>query len=124
MENREIKFMAWDKEKQVILTDPLCPPGHLNILLRNDSDVYVWMQFTGLKDKNGKEVYVDFIYEDGWGILWLILDIGLYKCALCYRIKSLKTGKIFPMNSESVETFSYKGNIYENPELINKTRDI
>ncbi len=128
--SREIKFRAWGRwgdwnedetEREFIMVDgdslsfeefePLCD------LLKDKENECYYMQYIGLKDKNGKKVYVDFIYEDSDGRLWQILDIGFCESIWCYRMKSSITGKIYPMD-KSVERFWYKGNIYENPELL------
>lgn len=60
---REIKFRAWHKENksmfyfdpQVLKRDPY-QGAHLAALMCGDHGD-VLMQFTGLKDKNGKEIY-------------------------------------------------------------------
>jgi len=57
---REIKFRAWDKEKKVMLfmSDGSFSNHRIWWLETNDcQDRYILMQFTGLKDKNGKEIY-------------------------------------------------------------------
>jgi hypothetical protein len=50
----EIRFRAWDKiNKQYI------PHKLLSVCLKNigNSNQFIYEQYTGLKDKNGKEIY-------------------------------------------------------------------
>lgn len=52
---REIKFRAWNG---AYISEPFDP--------RNDEDhpsgeEIIWLQYTGLKDKNGKEIYAGYI---------------------------------------------------------------
>ncbi len=52
--NREIKFRAWDRIDY--MSKPFTVNDLQNNRIRFTSDCYV-MQFTGLHDKNGKEIY-------------------------------------------------------------------
>lgn len=58
---REIKFRAWDSEKQCYIK----PVEHPQLVLRLSGKLtegsttpdYILEQYAGLKDKNGKEIY-------------------------------------------------------------------
>ena len=117
---REIKFRAWDKENKKIIDD-ITPStvefyGSLNKCFQNTT----LMQYTGLKDKNGKEIYEgDFIAcdkaKDGFQHIsqinfgWSQEDIyGLH----------WDSGQPIRTVDYVGERYSVIGNIYENPELL------
>ena len=92
-------------------------PGIGNIPSEYDMDNIELMQYTGLKDKNGKEIYEGDILE-------LVSTIGINRGKVIVELKEYQgdRGKEFgyqfysylPNNAEVV------GNIYENPELLEK----
>jgi hypothetical protein len=106
---REIKFRAWDKQRNCFIGQAdfgsmVFPVDGGNKTTKlNTSDSLELMQYTGLKDKNGKEIYegdiVKRFYEDGEPIG--LLEIKIPDC--------------FYGERKEMEII---GNIYENPELL------
>lgn len=120
---REIKFRAWDKERGIMKVPYFHEFEDINIQFEDDE--LAFMQYTGLKDKNGVEIYESDILgevSDDWGNCVVEYHNGLL-CA-----KSIKYGTYRPMNSEGTATpyraiqhyegFEVIGNMYENLELL------
>ena len=124
--NREIKFRAWLKEKKIMGEVLGIDILHKEIFFSNeDVDCYEHtdfkdielMQYTGLKDKNNKEVYEGDIVKlranHGIGIIKYSDEWGAF---VVEYIKPRPLA-VLGMNyyKEDIEIL---GNIYENPELL------
>jgi hypothetical protein len=75
------------------------------------------LQYTGLKDKNGKEIYEGDIYRQTWNGETIIGKI-IYGNMARYWIEPYENYTI----GEIKITGEVIGNIYENPELLSKVK--
>ena len=127
-EVREIKFRAWNKEHSImfgvdeIRRDYLSEDARQIAFIRNDCDL---MQYTGLRDKNGKEIYEGDITNHGiirFGDNYMTETIGFYleDIEWCNRggKKHHDTHTLFANTTK----FEVIGNIYENPELVERQK--
>ena len=116
--SREIKFRAWDGREMTTtfcITSQGCIRFYPLGMQPRELDHYKTMQYTGLKDKNGKEIYCDDFIADGdrtWLIIW---DDESCKFLLD-EIKGLQASR--PCNTVWVEGMEIIGNRFENPELL------
>ena len=135
---RQIKFRAWDKEeKKFVLSKDI---GSQNIPTRATRYGFALftnfelMQFTGLKDKNKKEIYEGDILraKDGtiWTVRWSVAGFDIF-CNTENLIKSLNNKRKKELTEDEEDAkliglWSYKkeviGNIYENPELLEEEK--
>ena len=103
---REIKFRAWEHDRQ-----KMCY-GYKNYIADAEQNNYPLMQFTGLLDKNGTEIYEgDWVKHDAWDYNFQVIFNQEKARFVC----KLKTGLTTYIDNEMVEV---SGNIYENPELL------
>lgn len=110
---REIKFRFWSK----ILDKFVIPHDSIFVGALKDPDMNP-MQFTGLHDKNGKEIYegdtVKYIYpyrrNNG-----KVYDTNRKQVVKWVNSRQ-HTG--FNLGNPNVGNLEVIGNIYENPELI------
>jgi len=130
---REIKFRAWSRTGEwdefgerrafeMIDGDSLCPNEFepFKDSLMDINDEYYVMQFTGLKDKNGKEIYEGDII-DNYASKWIVtFNKG---CFCANKLPELQPDENTHIALRAVSEYEVIGNIYqheylENPELL------
>ena len=154
----EIKFRAWNKKDGKMISSAfsrdihnaemlcLCIDGRIIVVsdggqwVRHD-DNFILMQYTGLRDKNGRKIYeddillvpdqyVDTILEDGTGPMESFYHHAVVKFVPgAFGVVIPKSGLDFQCGFNSFNSMFYKigdltanlekvGNVYENPELL------
>ena len=120
---REIKFRVWHP-KDKFMGVPFHAMQKFNQNIGIFPDDAILMQYTGLHDKNGKEIYEGDILrwhyaypkpEDYFIVKWLDFRCAFSLFRQNYLMSHLPYADLHTNNDRNYEVI---GNIYENPELV------
>jgi uncharacterized phage protein (TIGR01671 family) len=130
--NRAIKFRGWKhRQNEMISWEQIkhnsghdLSYGHWDLFIR--PDLMIPLQYTGLNDKNGKEIYegdiLKYTYSDSLNN-WLVE----YKGA-CFVIVNIGIdgylGQRFPLETGDLTERIVIGNCYENPALLRENATV
>lgn len=114
---REIKFRAWSilNAKMLSWADIFHLPAWEIFPGTPEQRAFIVMQYTGLKDNNGKEIYEGDILTWGNNIIAKVYyadDLAVFRCV----VEGTEEFDLFAFNQEA----SILGNIYENKELLDE----
>lgn len=127
--DREIKFRAWDKEKKKMIVEPPLRNSYGKWIVEYEDVIkenIELMQFTGLLDKNGKEIYEGDVLSPTREHKFKQPPIGL-KCVVVWDEHYLTFSNLkdnvgdgeYLLCESTKKHWEVIGNIYENPELLN-----
>lgn len=123
---RRIKFRTWEPESEMGKHGNMSYDQDFALSQILHPDGCIVMQFTGLLDKRGKEIYEGDIvrYKDDWGIeemedwesaKYITDEIFFDENRAQFYPKGLFNNGYWPIPQQELEVI---GNIYENPELL------
>lgn len=147
--NREIKFRAWDNENKYMVTSKqgvfTALRNSMNIvrqddgyyndgdLLKPNKEKYSLMEFTGLHDKNGKEIYEGDIIEFSYDVFTGNFDTKVGRGTIEFidgafyikpfeiegrKVKDTDNEEWFLLYTVNTDTLEVIGNVHENLELL------
>lgn len=136
---REIKFRIWDTENKEMLKvqeldfEPTFYGGRIAIRPDQYNDYFdtedmILMQYIGLHDKNGKEIYEgDIILYEDWEMAYegggndSFINKGIIEYVesnCCFNVTERQTVDVADVLYEGNEDLEVIGNIYDNPDLL------
>jgi len=148
MEKREIKFRAWDKKNKMMYSPEKPTDAGYFVVMSLKGKLFngisgkditqdlILMQYTGLKDKNGREIYEGDVlrykpyhnlrYEDEYkiGVVeWGETGDSDDYCHSHHYEWVVNDGSLADIADGVYEGFECEviGNLFENPELLNQT---
>lgn len=126
MKGREIKFRAWDTSPLAthdgssgVMREHEYVVANCGAYITNDKifNQRVVMQFTGLHDKNGKEIYEGDVYK----AVGLFPTVVIFEDGVFRGKGSQQEGVWYDI--ETYDNIEIIGNIYENSDLLPSPKD-
>jgi len=126
---REIKFRVWQNgEMQYWPELPFNANVDLNEQIAEIQEWHIIMQYTGLKDCHGKEIYENdiinirecnyvIVFSEKWG-RYMAVDVDIINKWLEEGQPIREEYNIFGFDEDEAQYCVKTGNIYDNPELL------
>lgn len=117
---RDIKFRAWDSEEKTLVWPEFTSAGGYVIIESSNCDSTL-MQYTGLNDENGVEIYegdlLSFRIVQSSGIA----EVEWFDDGWCLNLNDLVVASAWIPYLGELNYMEVVGNIHENPELLEKS---
>ena len=131
---REILFKAkrkdngeWVEGQYAYITNPLTEDGKpIKHLICNGTNIFndlidpdTLCQYTGLTDKNGKEIWEnDILRRDGYWDIRIEFENGVFMVRNTDKVQYINRVVYTPISIFDIKMYEVIGNIFDNPELL------
>ena len=122
---REIRFRLWNPEREVLTAgldmNTIICTSDIDFVNDFDKKGMIWMQYTGMRDRNGKEIYEgDIVISKGDVSVLYVVKFGQYMYSdACFFLEEISdTNPPLRFFSRGIDQTEIIGNIYQNPELL------
>ena len=132
---RELKFRYWNPYANKLVYNPIVFKEGWTLEEYFSDRGWIWEQYTGLKDKNGKEIYEGDIVEAPIYGVWTtgnsdaIFGDKIWKlsviwsdaeCGFLFKVIGSKNqpNRVYDMLDQRLGAFEVIGNIHENADLL------
>jgi len=121
---RTFRFRAWDTENKCMRNNVAVGLGMVeyDLSCHQPVEIMIPMQFTGLKDRNGKEIYEGDLLADtgsdgnGGEIVYTLKEVVFHEGA--FQMKELLDKEWGMEYMDDISHLEVIGNIYEHPNLL------
>ena len=116
---REIKFRTWNKVTKVMYNSAIYNCKDSFDMILKSPQIYEVMQYTGLKDKNGVEIYEgDVLHKQGYWDIYIGFNERSSSFGFIAVDWVVTQGNFQTLSEQNMLTYEIIGNIHENSELL------